>query len=110
VVVATTTLSYVCGVAVIALFGPRVRDWVMKRLLRREVSLPQGRLRQIWNRYGLIGLGLVAPMTTGAQIGAALGLALNAHPARLFVALCLGGLVWSIILTMAVGLGVQAVR
>ncbi len=49
-------------------------------------------------------------MTVGAQIGAAIGLALNGKPRSLFIALSLGGLAWSIALTAAVTLGVLGVN
>ena len=68
--------------------------------------------RRIWDKYGMFGLGLAAPMTVGAQIGAGFGIALNAVPRRLFVVMTLGALAWSIGLTIAclVGLlGLQTV-
>lgn len=109
-VIATTTISYACGAALVALFGGRIRDWVMNRFGKRGESATDGRLRRIWERFGVIGLGLAAPMTVGAQIGAALGLALNAHPRRLFLALAFGALAWSIALTALVSLGVIGVQ
>ncbi len=109
-VIITTSLSYACGVAVVTLLGERVRGWVMRRLGRKADTNPDSLIRRIWKKYGLIGLGLLAPMTVGAQIGAAVGLALNGQPRRLFVALSLGGLVWSIALTAAVSLGILGVN
>ena len=58
----------------------------------------------------MIGLGLAAPMTVGAQIGAAIGLALNAPPRRLFLWMAIGALLWSITLTTLVSLGVLGVQ
>ena len=112
-VILTTSLSYAAGAAVVTLLGERVRAWVMRRLGRKPEANPNSLIRRIWDQYGLVGLGLLAPMTVGAQIGAAVGLALNGKPCRLFLALALGGLVWSIALTAAVSLGalgVNAVR
>ena len=43
----------------------------------------------------MIGLALLAPVTTGAQIGAIIGISLNAPPRRLFVLMSLGGLLWA---------------
>lgn len=106
VVILVTTLSYASGVAVVVLFGQRVRTWIMARLGKKDTAEPTGRLRAIWNGYGLIGLSLAAPMTIGAQIGAVVGLALNAKPHSLLLALSLGGLLWSILLTLAVSLGI----
>lgn len=109
-VILTTTLSYASGAALVALFGGRVRDWVMARLGKQGESGANNRLRQIWERFGVIGLGLAAPMTVGAQIGAALGLVFNAQPRRLFLSLSFGALVWSIALTALVSLGVLGVQ
>jgi hypothetical protein len=111
-VIATTTASYAAGVGLVALAGERVRTALLRRLLKdgREVGLRDGRLGRIWARYGLAGLALLAPMTLGAQLGAAVGVALNAPPRRLWAAMTLGALGWSVALTALVALGVVAVR
>jgi len=106
VVILTTSLSYAAGGAVVTLLGERVRDWIMNRLGRSGPVNPDSRIRRIWDQYGMIGLGLIAPMTVGAQVGAAIGLALNGKPRPLFLWMALGGLTWSIALTTAVTLGV----
>ena len=108
-VIITTSLSYACGAAVVTLLGERVREWVMRRLGRKADVNPDSLIRRIWDKYGLVGLGLLAPVTVGAQIGAALGLAMNGQPRRLFLALALGGLAWSIALTIAISLGILGV-
>lgn len=104
VVIATTTFSYICGVGLVLMPGERVRAWVTKRW-NHKTSSP-GFFQRIWSRYGVIGLGLLAPMTVGAQIGAALGLSSNTAPRRLFIWMALGALGWSMLLTAAVLLGV----
>lgn len=110
IVILTTSLSYACGAAVVTLLGERVRAWVMKRLGNKAEVKSDSFLRRVWDKYGMVGLGLLAPMTVGAQIGAAIGLALNGKPRNLFIALSLGGLVWSIALTAAVSLGILGVN
>lgn len=110
IVIATTTLSYITGVALVLLPGERVRAVILRRLDRRVADGPPGLLRRAWARWGVIGLGLLGPMTVGAQIGAALGLALNAGPRTLFAWMALGALAWSVLLTLAVLLGVLGVQ
>jgi hypothetical protein len=105
-VIGATALSYACGVAVVALFGARVRDLILTRLKRNQTVNTEGRLYRVWERYGLLGLGLAAPMTIGAQLGAALGLTLNAKPRPLFFAMSFGALVWSIALTVITMMGI----
>jgi len=104
VVIATTTLSYIAGVALVLMPGERLRGWIMRRW-SRQTHQP-GILQRVWSRYGVIGLGLLAPMTVGAQIGAILGLSSNAAPRHLFLWMAIGAFAWSIALTAAVLLGV----
>jgi hypothetical protein len=109
-VIATTTLSYASGVGVIVFFGGSIRAWFVRRFQQQGAESAQGRLQRIWQRYGMVGLGLAAPMTVGAQIGAVFGIALNASPRRLFLAMTLGALAWSIGLTLACVLGLIGVQ
>ncbi len=109
VVIATTTLSYICGAALVLLPGERVRRIILTRLERRAAQGPPGVLRRAWARWGVIGLGLLGPMTVGAQMGAALGLALNVSTRPLFMWMFWGALAWSVLITLAVVLGAQAV-
>lgn len=104
VVIFTTTLSYICGVVLVLMPGERLRGWVMRRW-GSQTGQP-GLFQRVWLRYGVIGLGLLAPMTVGAQIGAVLGLSSNAAPRHLLTWMALGALSWSVLLTTAVLLGV----
>ncbi len=110
VVIATTTLSYTSGALLVMLVGERAREWVMRKLRRGDPTKSDGRIQQIWKRYGVIGLGLAAPMTVGAQAGAVVGLVLQVKRRRLILWMVLGALAWSIGLTMAVVLGLAGLQ
>ena len=90
--------------------GQPVRERIMKRFGGKGSSSPDSPIRRVWNRYGLIGLALLAPITAGAQIGAIIGLSLNAPPRRLFVLMSLGGLLWAIAFAIAISIGIAAVK
>ena len=109
VVIITTSLSYIAGVALVLLLGKPVQEWLSRRF-NKTVSNPHSLLRRAWNRFGIIGLGLLAPITVGAQIGAVIGLALNAPPRKLFLSMAVGAVLWSIALTLAVQFGLVGVR
>lgn len=105
-VIVTTTLSYGCGAALVTVLGERVRGWILRRIGKKAALNPESLVGRVWARYGTAGLGLAAPMTVGSQIGAALGLALDARPRRLFAWMCVGGLAWSVLLTVLTTMGV----
>lgn len=109
-VVITAAVSYACGVGLIVLAGQPVRERIMQRFGGKAAGSPDSAIMRVWNRYGLIGLALLAPVTTGAQIGAIIGMSLNAPPRRLFVAMSLGGLAWAAVFAALISLGVAAVN
>lgn len=110
VVVATATASYMSGVLVVLVLGDRARV-LLRRLRRQEPpaatadAVPPGRLRRVWERFGVAGLGLLAPMTIGSHTGALLGLALKARPRALLIWMTLGALGWSLALCLLALLG-----
>jgi len=109
-VVITASLSYASGVGLVVLAGQPVRDWIMKRLGGKASANPNSTIRRVWDRYGLVGLAMLAPVTVGAQVGAVIGISLNAPPRRLFLLMSFGGLFWGIIVAVLVSLGVAVVK
>jgi uncharacterized membrane protein len=106
----TAWASYTTGVALIVLIGAPLRARLMKRF---NVSLdhdPSKLFWRVWDRYGLIGLSLAAPMTVGSQIGALMGLALGVPPRRLIIGMALGVAVWCMIISLGIYLGITAVN
>lgn len=89
------TAGYTLSVIGLIVLGAPLRD----RLLKGRAGLnPNSAFARIVNRYGVVGLGLAAPMLTGATVGAALGLALNMPPRRLCLWMALGAAAWSLLL------------
>jgi hypothetical protein len=79
-------------------------EGLRKRFLRwryGEKSPEDGRIFDIWNKYGIIGLGLLSPLLFGAPLGAALGIGLGAPKDRLLFWMTVGIVIWTIILTAA---------
>lgn len=89
-----TFTGAITGVAVVIFGGKAVRNFIVR--VRGESKRKKGKktkpnkLAVIWNKYGVIGLGLLAPWITGAPLGAALGLALKAEPKKLFLWISIG--------------------
>jgi hypothetical protein len=118
VVAATVTLSYASGVALVVVAGVPLRQRIQRRFLKSDADFLSAdssnnrglRWAQLaWQRFGLVGLALLAPMTLGSQIGAVIGLALGARPLPLLIAMTLGAGVWALLITAAVVMGVMVV-
>ena len=91
----------ILAATVVILAGDRLRAWLARR---HDGKLEQGRdglIRRVWDRWGAMGLGLLAPILTGAPLGAALGLTLGVPAGRLLLWISLGVILWSVIITIA---------
>jgi hypothetical protein len=91
----TVTLSYGSGVALVLLVGAPLRERIRRRMEKNNgETLTPNRIviavQRAWDRFGLLGLALLAPMTVGAQVGAVIGLSFGTRPLRLLVAMTLG--------------------
>ena len=77
--VATLAGAFLSIVVVVAA-GDRLRTWLVERF-GHGGAREGGRLRRLWDRYGVIGWGLLAPLLLGAPLAAAIGVALGAGAA-----------------------------
>jgi hypothetical protein len=98
----------ILAAAVITLLGDNLRNRFLKWKYHDEKALEKSRLYEIWNKYGVIGLGLTSPLLFGAPLGAAVGIALGAEKTRLLLWMSVGIILWSIGLTVAGVMGLLA--
>jgi hypothetical protein len=102
-------LGSLLSAIIIIFFGSSVRTWLIKRFQRKNMGR-DSRMGRIWNRYGIIGLGFLSPLLTGAPLGAAIGISFNAEPRKLLLWMAVGIVFWSCVLTAATAYGLMALR
>jgi undecaprenyl pyrophosphate phosphatase UppP len=110
VVGVVTAAGALTGVAVIVYPGERLRSWLVRRYSRPGKSKSMNRATRLWERYGVIGVGLIAPLVVGVPLAAALGIALGAPRQRLVLLLALVVLAWCVVLTIASYLGLAGLH
>ncbi len=91
----------------VVLAGERLQRWAYGH---RWLAKRRKRLERAWNRYGVLGVALLAPLITGAALGTVLALALGAPPRPLLSRMCLSVVLWSAVLTGAASLGFSMFR
>ena len=99
----------ILGVMVIVIVGGGVRSWLLRRFGGGE-KRQHGRIYRIWVRYGVVGLGLLAPLLTGAPLGTALAIAFGAPTGRVLLWMSVGVAAWSALLTVAAALGLAGIE
>jgi hypothetical protein len=105
---AATLAGALLGIAMVVTVGDRLRSWLVERF-GHGGAREGGQWRRLWDRYGVVGWGLLAPLLLGAPLAAAVGVALGATRGRLVFWLGVGAALWTSVLTLTVVLGVDAV-
>lgn len=103
VTAASAATGAIFAVLAVVALGGRAQAWLARGHDRSDGG--QRRLRDLWRRYGVAGLGLAAPLLVGAPIGTVVGLLLGAPPRSLSFWMALGVSAWSVALTLAGALG-----
>jgi hypothetical protein len=103
-----TVVGGTASIALIVVVGDRVRAWILGRFGHGATDRG-GRMRRVWERYGVIGWGLLAPLVLGAPLAAVLGVTFGASRGRLLAWLAVGVVLWSTALTAAAALGLREV-
>jgi hypothetical protein len=103
-------LGYCAGCLLVLAAGAPLRAWITQKLKIDPRPDPEKLFWKIWHRFGIWGVGLVAPVTIGPQASAILGLALGESPARIQAAVSLGVLPWALGFAILTQAGVHLLR
>jgi hypothetical protein len=101
--------GYASGAAVMLLLGVPARNWVARKLRIPLVRDPKKWIWRAWDRFGLVGLGLIAPVTIGPQAGCILAIAVGERPAATFLSLALGAIPWCLAFATMLALGFKLI-
>ncbi|MBI4814586.1 MAG: small multi-drug export protein [Methanobacterium sp.] len=111
IIIATVSAAgAIFAAACVTLLGDNLRAHILKWKYDDEEALKETRLYNVWNKYGVIGLGLLSPLIFGAPLGAAVGIALGARKNGLLLWMSIGIIIWSISLTVAGSMGLLALE
>jgi len=100
-------VGYVMGGAVVLMAGMPLRAWVVRKLkipVERDTSKLVWR---IWERGGLLGLCLLAPVTIGPQATVIIALGVGERAPRIIAAIAVGVAPWCVIFAVLTAFGVK---
>ncbi len=98
-------LGAVLSVVIVLAVGAPLRNWLL-RLRKPEAEGKPTKIQLIWNKYGIVGLGLLAPVVIGAHFGAAFAVAVGAPAQKTLFWFTVGIIVWAVIATWLAHAGV----
>lgn len=98
-------MGYVLGGGVVLLAGAPLRDWLVRKLGIPVERDPSKLVWRMWERGGLLGLCLVAPVTIGPQATAVIALATGETAPRIMAATAVGVVPWCILFAALTAFG-----
>jgi len=107
IIFAASLIGGVAGVFVAAFLGDRIRRLFSKNKPPEETKPTTGLVYRIWNKYGIIGLGLLGTITVGAPVSLAVGIGFKAPLQKLITWCCIGVLTRCISFTLIGHYGLQ---
>ena len=99
-----TVCGSMVGVVLVAFAGDAFRERLVRRFAHGGPG-ERGRLRSLWERYGVPGWGLVSPLVFAPAMGTGIALLLGAPRNRILAWMLAGVVVWTTILVCAAELG-----
>lgn len=103
-------LGYSLAGMVVAVLGTGARGWIDRKFNIQPNKTKNRIFWKVWDKAGLVGLGLIAPVTIGPKGACLVGLALGEKPVRLVAAISLGALPWALGLAVFTAWGISLVH
>lgn len=98
-------LGYSTGAVIMLLLGVPAQEWLLRKKNFSLTPDPQKLFWRILDRYGVIGLGLIAPVTIGPQLATLVLLALRIRPIKIATAISFGALPWTLLFSSLLACG-----
>lgn len=97
------------AVVLVLLMGKPIQDYLLRKYPAWLEKTRSGKAGAIFQKYGMAGLGLIAPVMPGAPQAALIGLALSARPGKILLWVTAGIVLWALIVTLGLILGMEYV-
>ncbi|MGA0094453.1 MAG: hypothetical protein ACO3J2_09200 [Chthoniobacterales bacterium] len=96
---------YTAGGVVVLVAGAPLRAWLVKKLKIPVQRDPAKLVWRMWDRGGLLGLCLVAPVTIGPQATAVIALAVGERTPKIAAFIALGVVPWCVAFALLTAFG-----
>lgn len=84
-IVAVSASSSILAVLIVAFLGDSIRSRFIAWRYGEDKKCETSRIHDIWNKYGVAGLGLLSPLLFGAPLGTAVGITFGASKDNLIL-------------------------
>ncbi|SCG86478.1 small multi-drug export protein [Methanobacterium congolense] len=107
-IVVVSASSSILAVLIVAFLGDSIRNRFIAWRYGEDKKFETRRIHDVWNKYGVVGLGLLSPLLFGAPLGTAVGITFGVRKDNLILWMSLGIIIWSVGLTAAGIMGLMS--
>ncbi len=97
------------AVLLVVIMGKPIQEYLLRKYPAWLEKTRSGKAGAVFQKYGMAGLGLIAPVMPGAPQAALIGLALSARPRQILIWVTAGIVLWAAIVTVGLLLGLEYV-
>jgi membrane protein YqaA with SNARE-associated domain len=105
-----TALGSLTTVFVLYFSGSPLRSWILNKYGKKKIEKSKSRFTTIMEKYGVVGLGVLATGLIGPIITLLIGLMLIKDMRRLMLFLSIGILLWSAALTVIASFSLELLK
>ena len=100
----TIILMTACGalvaITIIFLLERKIKEWILKRLNKGRSTKKKGRLNALFEKYGIIGMGIFGTLLLGPNMTMAMGMIIVKKEKQLLLWTAAGIIIWTVVLTL----------
>ena len=109
VIFSASAIGGLAGVLVAAYLGDKIKKWLNQFRKPKPATSEPGFVLKIWEKYGVIGLGLLGTITVGAPISIGVGVGFNVPTNKMVFWCSMGVLIRCAIFTTIGHLSMQLI-
>jgi membrane protein YqaA with SNARE-associated domain len=94
-----STIGGIAGAFIATFLGDKIKALIYKNKKNKTEKPKTGLAYRIWEKYGLIGLGVIGTFTVGAPVSIAVGTGFNANLHKLLFWCCIGVIARCVVFT-----------
>ncbi|MBE9492584.1 MAG: VTT domain-containing protein [Bacteroidetes bacterium] len=102
-----TIIGASIGIFIIFFIGTKIRKYLSKVMKDSKLLKKENKLINLFDKYGVHGLGIIGTLFMGPNLTMALGIAIVKNPKKLLLWVNIGIIIWTIVLTYVGVLGVK---
>jgi hypothetical protein len=106
IILPLTMVGGIVGIGIVIFAGDKIRSHLIKA--ERTTDKKDSWSKRVWEKYGVIGLGLLSPLLTGPPIGAALAITFGGKPLPVFIWFSIGVFLWTFIFMFFTRIGLSS--